>query len=218
MNLHFQKQKIILSLPEANIEVFSQNLTFETGKPTSFKVDVVLSFRPEDQMEEGIQYLNEDGMIIAVEPFDIDKAHQSSPVPFKTWFVFKTINLDKLMKSPSIRKHLVGMINADLQRGVIEPLPLKTFLSDQIESAVRFMSTEKHNDKILVAMPNQNEISNMRVKPKFVANSKSVYIIVGGLGGLGLELANFIIMRGAKILILSSRRGPSSAYQHYRVR
>lgn len=34
--------------------------------------------------------------------------------------------------------------------------------------------------------------------------SKS-YIITGGLGGFGLELAQWLVERGAKILVLSSR-------------
>lgn len=156
-------------------------------------------------------------MMIAVEPLDIDKVLQSSVSLFKAGVVFKTIFLEKLAKSPNIRKHLVDMINTDLQRGVIKPLPLKIFHSDELESALRFMSTEKYNEKIVIAMPNQSEMSNLRVKQKFVTDSKSVYIITGGLGGLGLELANWMIMRGAKTIILSSRQGLSSAYQRYRV-
>lgn len=176
-------------------------------------MDVVLSFQPEHQMEESIQCLNDDGMMIAVEPStNIDKVYQSSA------FLLKTVILEKMVKRPSIRRNLVEMINADLQRGVIIPLPLKIFHSNEIETAFHFMSTEKQNEKIVVAMPNQSEISMLRVKPRFVADPKSVYIVVGGVGGLGLELVNWMIMRGAKILILCSRRGLSSAYQQYRVR
>lgn len=175
-------------------------------------MDVVLSFQPEDQMEESIQCLKDDGMMIAVEPFNTDKVYQSSV------FLLKTIYLEKMVMKPSIRKHLVEMINADLQLGVIIPLPLKIFHSNEIESALHFTSTGKQNRKIVIAMPNQNEISKIRVKPRFVANPKSVYVVAGGLGGLGLEMVNWMIMRGAKILILCSRRGLSSAYQRYRVR
>lgn len=136
-----------------------------------------MSFQPENQTEYSVQYLNENGMMIAVEPLDIDKVLQSSVSLFKAGVVFKTIFLEKLAKSPNIRKHLVDMINTDLQRGVIKPLPLKIFHSDELESALRFMSTEKYNEKIVIAMPNQSEMSNLRVKQKFVTDSKSVYII-----------------------------------------
>lgn len=35
----------------------------------------------------------------------------------------------------------------------------------------------------------------------------------GGLGGIGLELAEWLVKRGAKYLILSSRRGITNSYQ-----
>ena len=39
------------------------------------------------------------------------------------------------------------------------------------------------------------------------------YIIVGGLGGFGLELAYWTVLRGAKKLILTSRTGVKNPYQ-----
>lgn len=45
-----------------------------------------------------------------------------------------------------------------------------------------------------------------------------VYVIVGGLGGFGLELADWLIMRGARKLVLTSRRGVSNGYQSTRLR
>lgn len=130
--------------------------------------------------------------------------------------VFKTICLDKLAKNSGIRKRLIEMINADLQRGVIRRLPSNIYHSNEIELAFRSMTTEKPNEKILISMPKQSE--QLKVKPKFVANPKSVYVIPGGLGDLGLELAEWLVMRGAKKIVMSSRRGPSNAYQHYRIR
>ena len=41
---------------------------------------------------------------------------------------------------------------------------------------------------------------------------------LGGLGGFGLELANWLIFRGAKKVILTSRRGITTGYQALCVR
>lgn len=40
----------------------------------------------------------------------------------------------------------------------------------------------------------------------------------GGLGGFGLELADWLVLRGARNLILTSRKGISTGYQAMRVR
>ena len=50
----------------------------------------------------------------------------------------------------------------------------------------------------------------------------TTYIVVyvffaGGLGGLGIELSDWLIKRGAKQLILTSRRGITNAYQLMRI-
>jgi fatty acid synthase len=43
-------------------------------------------------------------------------------------------------------------------------------------------------------------------------------IICGGLGGFGMELADFLVLRNCRKLVLTSRSGISSAYQKYRIR
>lgn len=40
-----------------------------------------------------------------------------------------------------------------------------------------------------------------------------VYVITGGLGGFGLELAYWMVLRGAKKLVLTSRTGVKNGYQ-----
>lgn len=50
------------------------------------------------------------------------------------------------------------------------------------------------------------------VKSWFDANK--TYILVGGLGGLGLEVAYWLVTRGAKKLVLVSRSGVKNDYQY----
>lgn len=49
--------------------------------------------------------------------------------------------------------------------------------------------------------------------PRLTARPNLVYIITGGLGGLGLELAGWLAKRGARKLVLTSRRGITTGYQ-----
>lgn len=44
------------------------------------------------------------------------------------------------------------------------------------------------------------------------------HVLVGGLGGFGLELAQWLVERGAKYLVLTSRVGVTSGYQDRRIR
>lgn len=61
-------------------------------------------------------------------------------------------------------------------------------------------------------------INTANIFYRYSCDPKKTYILIGGLGGFGLELADWLIVRGAKKLVLSSRRGFSSGYQRKRVR
>lgn len=53
---------------------------------------------------------------------------------------------------------------------------------------------------------------------RYSCNPKGSYVIIGGLGGFGMELANWLVFRGCRKLILTSRVGVSNGYQDMRIR
>lgn len=42
-----------------------------------------------------------------------------------------------------------------------------------------------------------------------------VYIIIGGLGGFGIEVTNWLLEKGARNVILTTRFGPRTPYHHF---
>lgn len=69
----------------------------------------------------------------------------------------------------------------------------------------------REKDDDLVTLP-------LTVTPRAYYDPKLTYIICGGLGGFGLELADWLVLRGARKLALSSSKGITKAYQAYRIR
>jgi NAD(P)-dependent dehydrogenase (short-subunit alcohol dehydrogenase family) len=58
--------------------------------------------------------------------------------------------------------------------------------------------------------------TTLRTKPSFTIDGESTYIIVGGLGGIGRNIARWLVDRGAKHLLLLSRSSAkSSAAQEF---
>jgi fatty acid synthase len=51
-----------------------------------------------------------------------------------------------------------------------------------------------------------------------ICHPRRSYVIVGGLGGFGLELAQWLVDRGARHLVLTSRSGIRDGYQDRRIR
>ena len=54
---------------------------------------------------------------------------------------------------------------------------------------------------------------SMPAIPRTSCDPQKSYIITGGLGGFGLELSKWLVERGAKNLILTSRSGVKTGYQ-----
>jgi fatty acid synthase len=84
----------------------------------------------------------------------------------------------------------------------------------------RFMSAGKHKGKVLIEVrPDEPQLlcppSRMTVRAvcRTLCNPEHVYVITGGLGGFGLELAQWLINRGARKIVLVSRRGMRTGYQ-----
>lgn len=72
------------------------------------------------------------------------------------------------------------------------------------------MAQGKHIGKVVIQVKPEHESSSV---VKLIAHARSMcdpkksYVITGGLGGFGLELADWLVQRGAKTLVLTSRRG-----------
>lgn len=86
---------------------------------------------------------------------------------------------------------------------------------------IRFMAAGKHIGKVVLEVRQEQspcytplEVSPLvPAVPRLAAHPNKVYLITGGLGGLGLELAGWLITRGAKKVVLTSRRGITTGYQ-----
>lgn len=113
------------------------------------------------------------------------------------------------------------MLQKDINAGIIKPLRTNIFTSNEVEKAFRFLASGKHIGKVLLKIrENEHDTATLpiTVLPRVYCNPNNSYIIPGGLGGFGLELADWLVLRGCKKLVLSSSRGITRHYQEYRIK
>lgn len=116
---------------------------------------------------------------------------------------------------------LYEIVNKDIQAGIIKPLKTTIFSADQVEKGFRLLASAKHMGKVLLKVREHEQDEwtvPISVVPRVYCDAKLVYIICGGLGGFGLELADWLIVRGCRKIVLSSSRGITKSYQQYRIR
>jgi fatty acid synthase len=113
------------------------------------------------------------------------------------------------------------MFKRDYASHVIKPLSRTVFEAKDVLKAIQFMSTGNHIGKVLLKVrEHEDDAATLPiiVEPRVYCNPEHSYIIVGGLGGIGLEFSQWLISRKCRKLVLSSRRGISNQYQAYKIK
>ncbi|XP_044739975.1 fatty acid synthase-like [Chrysoperla carnea] len=183
-------------------------------------VDFVLNSLAEEKLLASVRCLAEYGKFMEIGKFDLSKNNKLGMEVFMRGASFHGIMLDNTMEaSPEEKEVIRTMISKGIQGGAIKPLPRTVFEIDNLEAPFRYLSAGKHIGKVLIKI-RDNEAQKTVLVPAiprlYVKQNKSI-VIIGGLGGFGLELANWLIQRGCRNLILSSRQGLRKGYQSIRI-
>lgn len=96
---------------------------------------------------------------------------------------------------------------------VLRPLPLTIFPITEVTAAFRFMAQARHVGKIVVEV--QGHAVEIADPPRdsYALRPDATYLISGGLGGMGLKTAAWMVERGARRLVLVGRSGASPEAQ-----
>lgn len=183
-------------------------------------VDFVLNSLSEEKLMASVRCLCNGGVFLEIGKFDIFNSTKLNMRLFAKRLTFRAIFADHLHEMPTELKFVQDRITEDLARGIIRPLPLTVFPANDVQKAFRYLSGAKHIGKVLLEMRESEGnalTSPLKVWPKVVCDPEKVYVVVGGLGGFGLELADWLAIRGARNIVLNSRSGANNAYQLYRI-
>jgi NADPH:quinone reductase-like Zn-dependent oxidoreductase/acyl carrier protein len=106
-------------------------------------------------------------------------------------------------EAPAAIHSMLRALVDDVQTGVLRPLPRTVFALPDAAAAFRHMAQARHVGKIVLTQP-AGEAPLVR--------GDGTYLVTGGLGGLGLSVARWLVARGARALVLMGRgRGSEEA-------
>ena len=180
-------------------------------------VDIVLNSLADDKLMATVRCLGVNGKFLEIGVYDAFKNTPLGMRPFLKNIDFQGVELYHVFgESNREAVNLQKMFDEGIANGAIRPLPTHVFEKDQIEEAFRFMAGGKHMGKLLIKVRDEdkpNEPLNLPSVGRCYFPEDKSYVIVGGLGGLGLEVGNWLVDRGARHLILTSRSGLATGYQ-----
>ncbi|KAK9875953.1 hypothetical protein WA026_011055 [Henosepilachna vigintioctopunctata] len=173
-------------------------------------------------MFSSVRCLAKGGRFLELGQFDILKDNRLSLMLLEKECSFHGIFLDSLFKKTGEAKSIIySLLEEGIEKRLIEPITRRIFQPNEIVDVFRYMSTGEHTGKNLIKIREEemkwtNELPKpvyLKGKARFWCDPMKSYIIVGGIGGFGLELADWLVLKGARKLILSSRIGVRTGYQ-----
>jgi NADPH:quinone reductase-like Zn-dependent oxidoreductase/acyl carrier protein/short-subunit dehydrogenase len=117
------------------------------------------------------------------------------------------VNLAEICASaPDLAGTILRGVAADVATGTLRPLPLTSFGPDAVREAFSYMAQARHIGKVVVS---RDVARSGHVDFAFAPDAS--YLITGGVAGLGLRIAGWMVAKGARRLMLMSRSAPSDA-------
>ena len=168
-------------------------------------VDLVLNSLNGDFIPKSLSVLAPKGRFVEIGKIGIwepDQVHQQrSDVAYYPFDL-----LEIAQAEPALIQSLLQTLMPNFAQGNLQPLPHKVFPITEAAQAFRYMAQAKHVGKVVISVPEPTASGS-------VIHDQGSYLITGGLGALGLQVADWLVQKGAKHLVLTGRRGASPEVQ-----
>ncbi len=165
-------------------------------------VDLILNSLNGDFIPQNLAILAPNGRFVEIGKVGIwDRSQVAEQRADISYFPFDLLEISR--QDPDLIKHMLAELIQQFIDGKLQPLPHQIFPIQQANDAFRYMAQAKHIGKIVIDFPTNHQ----------VVTSDGSYLITGGMGALGLQVANWLAEEGAKHLILLSRNQPEISAQ-----
>ena len=168
-------------------------------------VDVVFNSLNGDVISKNVAVLAPQGRFIEIGKIGIWTDEQMQEIRSDVdYFPFDLLDISDAQ--PQLIAEMLSALMAQFQSQQLQPLPKTVFPIELAPDAFRYMAQSRHIGKVVLTLP---EIAPQQA----VINAEATYLITGGLGALGLKVAEWLASEGAHHITLLGRRSPTEAAQ-----
>ncbi len=169
-------------------------------------VDVVLNSLTGETIPKSLELLGPGGRFIEIGKAGIwseAQIHQHRPD-----VVYYPFDLGEVSQAqPQLIQQRLAWLQQVFEQKEFQPLQHQIYSLGQVKQAFRMMQRGQHLGKVVVTLP--------QTEPQPIKIGAS-YLITGGLGSLGLEMAEWLADQGCRHLVLVGRR-PATDEAHNRI-
>jgi acyl transferase domain-containing protein/NADPH:quinone reductase-like Zn-dependent oxidoreductase/short-subunit dehydrogenase len=169
-------------------------------------VDIILNSLAGDFIEKSVSVLAPGGRFLEIGKRGILSKEQFSAMCRDGEYYAFDLG-EKALEDPSLLPGIFNALLPSFSKKELQPLPLTTFPHERMIDAFRFMAQAKQIGKIIVTKPAVTEVAVSSPR-KLGFRKEATYLITGGLGGLGLQTARWMVREGARSIVLMGRCSP----------
>ncbi|MFF0146713.1 sulfolipid-1 biosynthesis phthioceranic/hydroxyphthioceranic acid synthase [Amycolatopsis sulphurea] len=175
-----------------------------------YGVDIVLNSLPGPAQHAGIGLLSFGGRFVELGKKDVYTGNRLDLFPFRRNLAFFYVDLALMGQTDPDRIHtLLQTVYCRIADGALPAPAVATYPLSEAATVIRTMSSAGHTGKQVLTIPATG--SSTAVVPPHqspVFRRDGAYLITGGLGGLGLALADHLAQGGCGRIVLTSRSRP----------
>ena len=169
-------------------------------------VDVVLNSLSGEAISHSLEALSPYGRFLEIGKTDIYGEGRLRLWQLRNNAAYLVIDLAQLITDrPAYVGALLRDIVAHIEQGAFRPLPVRAFPVAKTATALRTLAQGRQIGKVVVAVHEQQQPAVHREGVAAQFEPDATYLITGGLGGIGLATASWMVERGVKHLVLLGR-------------
>jgi acyl transferase domain-containing protein/NADPH:quinone reductase-like Zn-dependent oxidoreductase/NAD(P)-dependent dehydrogenase (short-subunit alcohol dehydrogenase family)/acyl carrier protein len=164
-------------------------------------VDIVLNSLSGEYIPKSLSILGPGGRFLEIGKTDTWNREKVAQLKSDvSYFIFDLAEM--IQKDPGFIRSMLLRLMEEFNEGKLKPPPIRRFDITESVNAFRYMAQARHIGKIVLSLQEEPEA------PRFRRDGS--YLITGGLGGLGLTLAQWMVEQGARHLVLMGRTDAST--------
>jgi polyketide synthase 5 len=180
-----------------------------------YGVDIVLNSLPGAAQQAGLELLTFGGRFVEIGKRDIYGDTKMGLFPFRRNLSFYAVDLALLtLVAPDTLRGLLEEIYQQIADGVLPPPQTTHYPLANGANAIRSMGAAEHTGKLVLEVPRAGQYAAVVPADRAPAfRADGAYVVTGGLGGLGLFLAEKMAAAGCGRIVLNGRSKPSAEAQ-----
>lgn len=173
-------------------------------------VDLVLNSLSGQAIQKSLSLLRDYGRFLEIGKRDIYADSRLGMRPFRRNLSFHAIDLDGAMRQrPEMVSDVFQELAGLIQQQRVSVIPYRVFRLSNIGAAFRYMAQARHIGKVVVTHCEPDVDVLAATKTPYRYRHDATYLITGGLGGVGLAMAEGMVRSGARQIVMMQRSGPT---------